>query len=381
MLLHLVPDPIQGCTVGLVSGRSTVDGRPLLWKNRDTSNRNNELAFFRGPQYDFIGVINSDDTTQVWMGVNTAGFAIMNAESLDQPGDSVDTEGFFMKTALGLCGNLQDFEELLRLTNLAGRGTKSNFGCIDAHGGAAFYETGNRSYNKIDSQDPIAAPRGSLVRANFSMTGIGDENAYGTWRFHRARELFDRAIADNRMSHQFILQQVARDILLPDIDPYPLPFAGRQGKAPKGAVRTQDSINRHRTASCAVFHGVKPGETPSLTTMWLILGEPLAGVAVPLWPAAGAVDYLDGKGGSELNRRIQAVESKLYPYRKWPHYLKTQELVGSRSSILTSYRDFEDQIFSATAQVLQTWRGRMPGLQEIREFEQDQILRVLRFLR
>ena len=146
---------VQACTVAVISGDVTVDGRPLLWKNRDSSFFENEVAFFHGPRYDFIGVINKNDTTQVWMGENTAGFAIMNAESLDQPGDSIDTEGFFMKKALGVCATLQDFELLLRQTNRTGRGTKANFGCIDAKGGAAFYETGNKSFVKIDSKNPL----------------------------------------------------------------------------------------------------------------------------------------------------------------------------------------------------------------------------------
>ncbi|MBN1540966.1 hypothetical protein JW992_02390 [candidate division KSB1 bacterium] len=376
------PETIVGCTVGIVGGRATIDGRPLLWKNRDSSFRDNEVAFFRGPRYDFIGIINADDTTQVWMGVNTAGFAVMNSESLDQPGDSIDTEGFFMKKALGLCGDLQDFEKLLQATNQApGRGTRSNFGCIDAFGQAAFFETGNRSFVRIDTRDPVAAPAGALVRANFSMTGRGDDNAYGTWRFHRARKLFDQAINSGRMDHRFILQKTARDLVLPDIDPYPLPFVGRQGIAPEGAIKTQESINRHRTVSCAVFHGVKPGEAPGLTTLWVILGEPVAGIAVPLWPVAGTLAELDGKGGSELNRRIQAIESELYPYGRWPNYIDTKKLVGSRTAIQPDFHDFEAGVFSATERALQSWRLDLPDLQTIRDFQTEQIRRVLRFLR
>jgi hypothetical protein len=36
------------CTTAVVSGRVTSDGRPLLWKNRDFWQTNNEVVYFRG---------------------------------------------------------------------------------------------------------------------------------------------------------------------------------------------------------------------------------------------------------------------------------------------------------------------------------------------
>ena len=171
-ILASVVQGYEGCTVAVISAQATVDGRPLLWKNRDSSFRENEVAFFRGVRHDFLGVINAGDTTQVWMGVNTAGLAIMNAESMDQPGDSADTEGFFMKQVLAECGRLQDVETLLRQTNLLGRGTRANFGCIDAFGGAALYETGNRSFVCFDVNDPLIAPDGFLVRAKIGRAHV-----------------------------------------------------------------------------------------------------------------------------------------------------------------------------------------------------------------
>ena len=85
----------EECTVAVVSGKATIDGRPLLWKNRDTSNLDNEVAYFDDGKYPYIGVINAGDRTQVWMGVNSAGFCIMNSESQDLEGDTLDAEGYF----------------------------------------------------------------------------------------------------------------------------------------------------------------------------------------------------------------------------------------------------------------------------------------------
>ena len=73
------------CTVAVVSGKVTADGRPLLWKNRDTSNPNNKVVFIQGKVYSFLAVVNSTDTEgrHVWQGINSQGFAIMNSLSSD----------------------------------------------------------------------------------------------------------------------------------------------------------------------------------------------------------------------------------------------------------------------------------------------------------
>ncbi|MGB6339490.1 MAG: hypothetical protein WBF32_06915, partial [Candidatus Aminicenantaceae bacterium] len=49
------------CTVAVVSGKVTPDGRPLLWKNRDTSVLPNKMAFLQGNKYSFIGIIHPLD--------------------------------------------------------------------------------------------------------------------------------------------------------------------------------------------------------------------------------------------------------------------------------------------------------------------------------
>ncbi len=371
----------QSCTVGVVSGGVTLDGRPLLWKNRDTRFRDNEIAFFRGKRYDFIGIINKNDTTQVWMGLNTAGFAIMNAESLDQPGDSLDTEGYFMKRALSTCGSLLEFEQLLAQSNREKRGTKANFGCIDAYGGAAIYETGNRRFTRIDARNPVTSPYGFVVRANFSMSGTGHD-AYGAWRFHRAFELCKKGVLDYRMTHSYLLKTVDRDIHAWEVDPYPLPFEGEMQRGKSGFINTHNCINRHRTVSCAVFHGVQAGEDPALATLWCILGEPVAGVAIPLWVRSGEVkNDLNGKKGADLNFFIQEIESLLYHDSANPRMIDTRRLSGGRYDIINEFCRFEQEIFEKTILKLRAWRKEPPAPDDMRNFQNRMLKQVMRFLR
>ena len=134
------------CTSAVISGRATADGRPILWKHRDSDFEHNKLRYFQGPRFAFLGIVNSDTLQdEVWMGSNAAGFSIINTAAYNInvgvrcPRE--DEEGIFMRQALGACATLSDFEQLLRDTE-GKRGVDANFGVIDASGGAAYYEVG-----------------------------------------------------------------------------------------------------------------------------------------------------------------------------------------------------------------------------------------------
>ncbi|HOZ22351.1 MAG TPA: hypothetical protein PLO28_11240 [bacterium] len=370
----------EECTVAVIAGSATADGRPLLWKNRDSSFRENSAAFFHGPRYDFIGVINSGDTTQVWMGVNTAGFALMNSESMDQDGDSADTEGYFMKQALGECARVEDLDALLRRTALAGRGTRANFGCIDAAGGAAFFEAGNYRHRKFTPQDSGRVPAGLLVRANFSMTGQGGE-AYGGWRYHRARALLAGRAAAGKLDLAYMLEKVMRDLVSDDLDPYPLPFRSSTGEAPAGFIHAQNTINRHRTVSAVLFQGVRPGEDPALTTMWILLGEPVAAVALPLWPASGEVPpAYGGAGKSRLNAAFTRLRARLYPDRKRPQYLDTERLAAGRRPWVRERTALESEVLQEAGEAMARWRRQQPAGAEMAALQKKLLNKVIRAL-
>ena len=77
-------EPLSACTSAVISGKVTPDGRPLLWKNRDTDFPQNSVRYFSGGRYPFVAVVNSveDNPTDVWIGTNAAGFSIMNTSIL-----------------------------------------------------------------------------------------------------------------------------------------------------------------------------------------------------------------------------------------------------------------------------------------------------------
>ena len=62
------------CTSAIVSGRLTANGRPLLWKNRDTDDQNNKVERIAASPggYEYVALFNATDTANAnaWMGFN-----------------------------------------------------------------------------------------------------------------------------------------------------------------------------------------------------------------------------------------------------------------------------------------------------------------------
>lgn len=162
--VELEQDPYEGCTIGVAAGSATSDGRPLVWKTRDSNAHDNEVVYNTMHAYKFVAVINANVLDYSWMGVNNKGFAILNSYSPDLPGGSTGYgNGSIMRYALGTCATVADFEELLTTTNQTGRTTQANFGVIDATGAAAIYETSGTQYWKYDANNIAQAPNGYVL--------------------------------------------------------------------------------------------------------------------------------------------------------------------------------------------------------------------------
>ncbi len=73
---------VFACTSAIISGSATIDGRPILWKNRDTGSVENKFVFISDSGYDFMGIANvkDADSKEIWMGMNEKGFGIRDSE-------------------------------------------------------------------------------------------------------------------------------------------------------------------------------------------------------------------------------------------------------------------------------------------------------------
>lgn len=152
VLAALAPLCARPCTSAIISGSLTPDGKPILWKNRDTSASDNKVEYM-APQHPgelaYVALFNSSDTRceQAWIGVNECGFAVMNTASYnlkadDVPASDMDREGYVMAHALRHCRTVDDFADLLE--NLPKPlGVEANFGVVDAEGNGAYFECDN----------------------------------------------------------------------------------------------------------------------------------------------------------------------------------------------------------------------------------------------
>ena len=283
----------NACTSIIVSGKVTPDGRPYIFKNRDTHDLDNLAIQIQGPRYRFIGIVATKDTLykSVWSGHNEVGFAIANTAAYNlngkpEPGkprpQGDDNDGTLMRKALGTCRTLGDFEHLLDSIKAQGPiPSNSNFAVLDAEGGVAYYETGNKGYVKYDANDPLVAPYGFIVRTNHGMSGERSLDQ-GVERYLAISDYATRAAFANDLGFENIIRKVTRNLkhgltqidlhdFQPQDDSQPVYFPFR------------DFIPRYLTASAQLIQGVKENESPLLTTAWTIVGSPLTTVAIPLW--------------------------------------------------------------------------------------------------
>lgn len=275
------------CTSAIIPGWASPDGRPLLWKHRDTDVLENSVRHFKGEEYSFTGLVNSSsEGGEVWIGCNTAGFAIMNTASYclkddDVPASEMDREGRLMYRALEICASLADFEHFLD-TLARPYGVEANFGCIDAFGGAAYYETDNYGYFK---RDVSAMEEGYCVVTNFSVSGNRDRWK-GVERYITADSLLRRMKAGERtfaaMTPHIIMDSLSRSYshALLGID------LGRSAEeflsASSGIAVDQDFIPRRSTSASVVVQGVRTGEPPCEAVFWAALGYPACAVMIPV---------------------------------------------------------------------------------------------------
>lgn len=278
LFLVIVSGVVLACTSAIISSSVSKTGRPLLWKHRDTGVEDNFVAKIGAKnvgEFDYVALFNAGDSTyrDAWLGMNEAGFAIMNTASYNLAPDTTDykdREGIVMALALSKCRTLDDFENLLD-TLPKPMGIQANFGLIDATGNGAYYETDDFKYVKYSLKD---AENGVLIRTNYSHNRNVD-GGYGYIREENARQLLAPYIAGDTvtaatftegLSCSFYHSLIGRDF----------------SKGDDQWVVDQDFIPRRSSTASVVIEGVKPGDDPSLFVMWTKIGYPPCSHVVPV---------------------------------------------------------------------------------------------------
>lgn len=305
------------CTSAIVSGKNTVNGRPLLWKHRDTGEENNkvERTPAKNGNLEYIGLYNASDTAcrEAWMGYNSAGFAIMNTASYNLKDDTIsadkmDKEGFFMARALQVCKNLEDFKVYIDTLSRP-MYVEANFGVIDAQGNGGYFETNNYTYTFFDLAD---APDGILYRTNYSYSGREDEG-YGYIREQNLKETIAPYLKEKQITPAIFTEEISRRF-------YHSLMCKDFTNCDEDWVVDQDFIPRRSSTATTVIEGILPGEDPALTTMWIGLGYPPCSEIRYVWLGDGGVPEdlrgLGENGHSQLCDTVVARKHEVFSIKR-----------------------------------------------------------------
>lgn len=378
----------KACTTAIVSGRYTADGRPLLWKVRDTSAYDNKMIYLQDGRYAFIGLTNTKDTLgqQIWAGSNEVGFAIMNSASfnvnLEKKIDKKDQEGYFMHRALASCKTLKDFEKMLRKEPRP-MGLAAHFGVIDGEGGAAFYEVNNETFTKVDANDPLLAPNGYILRTNFSFTGKKDIG-YGFIRFQTAQDLFMQANAMHQLTPQTFMQRFGRSLSHAILKKDYYKEYNQVPASSESFINTGDFICRYETASQVLVQGVTKKMEADMSIVWTQVGFPQTCVTIPLWVRGGKqlpkIVTAEYKKESKyhsfvaLNNWAYQWKKKIYPIERSAgyKYMCISRLVNQeKTGYLQRIEKFEDQLFKSAYAHKTKWEKENPSAQEIYTYNSE----------
>ena len=360
---------VWACSSAVISGKVTPDGRPLLWKNRETGHLLNHMAYVKGEKYDFVANVNSDNfpaKKEAWIGSNTAGFALMNTQSYNlEKGDIADDDrgpknGEVIYRALEVCATVADFCHFLDTISKPS-GIEANFGVIDAQGGAAMFEVDEHSYQMFDANDPNVAPHGYVARTNFSNGGELNVG-YGYVRYLEVERVLSKACAMGGITPQLIFTDLARSFRnnILDID---LRSGNYNYPKTSGWFIDQDFIPRKDTSCSIVVQGVKKGENPELSILWTVLGYTPTSLAVPVWvknnlPAM--VSYDAALKTSPLSAAAwKLANEKVFHYRQGGgtnHYLHWENLYNLQGTgIMQRLMPVEEEVYRQTLPVQENW--------------------------
>lgn len=367
----LFTDSVLACTSAVVSGKVTPDGRPLLWKNRDTDFMRNHIDYVKGEKYDFIAVVNSDNAylKEAWMGTNSAGFALMNTQSYNLV-DVKDGEergaanGRIIYRALEVCATVEDFCHFLDTISKPSY-IEANLGVIDAKGGAVMFEVDYQKYIMYDANNPKDAPYGYVARTNFSFAGKVNEGA-GYVRYMEADQVLMKASATGSITPQFIFNDLSRSFRnrMLDID---LRNGAYNRPQASGWFVDQDFIPRSSTSCSVVVQGVKPDEKAELTTMWTLLGYSPTGIAIPLWVKSAdkllpeLVRFSKECKAAPLSDWSLRLADRVFSYKQGMgtgRYLNWERLYSPEKGdgYMTTLTSVEDEVFRTTKPLLEEWR-------------------------
>lgn len=353
------------CSAVIISGKYTSDGKPLMLKVRDQSEelQNNNLQFFTGPVYSYVGTVSDASKPHrkkggVSAGMNSEGLCCITLTSHCFDGDSTvgKAKMSINDFALGNCKSIEEFEKKCR--ELIPLGNKCNMGIIDAFGGAAFYEFNGHAWKKYDINDPAVCPEGWMCMTNYSASGELSRGG-GFDRCESANSIM-RDFGKNADGKFYMTAQELWNAF------------GRIFRNETAGIRDLDDIAQFkrfcgtgfmiRSNTCALltFEGVPAGTDPKYTVLWNQLGNPVCAPVIPILPYSENLlpDYIwtEGADSSDIFSKSWELRNKyIYPL-DYPSGRFSYFDVAAVKRLIGVTRQSEDYIVSDFYALFSKWK-------------------------
>lgn len=336
-------------TVGIATGNKTVDGRPLLFKNKDQKdNYPEDVNYYNGGNDYYSYVFQQDDGqnhTRARMGINTVGFGIVYSDSENLEGASTGPYGSQLSAiALKTCATVDDFRNLLNDTN-GERKVHNHFAVIDSTGKGAMFEVDGYTYIEI----PIVDSIGTMANTAKYHPSRGTPSSGSTSPQREARAIYLLSHGpEEGLDYKYFTDEIIKDFCETQQD---------EDDMPVGQYFTNPVLSRYKTAVGAVIKGVLPGDNVLVeSAMWLCLSEPSLTIALPFFTNVSVIPSFirsdasgDGMAGSS-----DRVRELVYNYsggRYSDRYADTYDLIRIREHTFK----IQDSLFNSYNENLPIW--------------------------
>lgn len=173
---------ISACTSAIVTAAKSSEGVPLLWKHRDASTWDCQVAYVEGEQYGYTALVSLDGK-YTYCGINEKGFAVLNTVSHNiaktKKGTLKGSAISLMGEILGECATVDEFEAWLAQSN-GERRYVTNYAVGDPSGKVAYFEVSQDGFVRYDATE---RKEGFDVRSNYSFSGNMEEKGPSTPRY------------------------------------------------------------------------------------------------------------------------------------------------------------------------------------------------------
>ncbi|MFC1611087.1 MopE-related protein [Myxococcota bacterium] len=334
--------PAEACTVGGAMKAATTDGRPILWQNEDLKSRHVTLRKYTGGSHDVMEVLSNGSNP--WNGLNSQGL-IHGTNWLPGLGGGDGDLVAVVRHLQRECATISNVRNYLDAR--PNQDIREGFLFMDKNGEVAEFEVAPSDYWEYHPENPTRqqqshyqSPKLFVVRTNIAFQDDNHQeldSVIATWpegsskfRYQTARDRFTETITN---TDKLTLEEVLT--------------TARWGNPGYDSPSISSAGGSWETVWGTITLGVKAGEDPKFSTMFVALGQPDYSIYIPVWTVLSQAE-LSERVTSWNDSNIGWWAFKLFD----DHFDGTDDYDNYIHSVLD---DVETNIIAATKAARESW--------------------------